>query len=180
MQPQERQHLIDRLQSSEAQILSLVEGLTPAQWNFRETPARWSIAENIEHLAIFEHFITGAVTKTLQTPAQPDKKLASSEKEPHVLAIASSQNAKLTAREATTPTGRWPAPAEAVSEFRKARAQTIAFVTETGAPLRDHFFPHIALGDLDCFQWLVVLAQHSLRHVTQIEEIKAHPNYPTK
>ena len=39
--------------------------------------------------------------------------------------------------------------------------------------LRSHFFAHVAFGDLDCYQWLVAMGQHTLRHVAQIEEIKA-------
>jgi DinB superfamily len=178
MQPQERQLALNQLQSSETHILALVKNLTPAQWNFHEGPNRWSIAENIEHLAIFEPFIIGAITKALQTPTDPDKNRSTSEKEPDVLAIADSRNAKLTAREAVRPTGRWPNPSEAIAEFRKARAHTIAFATETQAELRNHFFPHISLDDLDCYQWLVVLGQHTLRHTAQIEEVKADPNYP--
>jgi hypothetical protein len=54
----------------------------------------------------------------------------------------------------------------------------VKFAAETDSDLRNHFFPHMAFGDLDCYQWLVVLAQHSLRHALQIEEIKAHPAYP--
>ena len=44
--------------------------------------------------------------------------------------------------------------------------------------LRAHFFPHIAFGDLDCYQWLLLVGQHSLRHALQIEEIKASAGYP--
>jgi hypothetical protein len=65
-----------------------------------------------------------------------------------------------------------------IAEFRKTRARTVAFVTGTQADLREHFFPHVAFGDLDAYQWLVVVAQHGSRHAFQIEEIMAHPDYP--
>ena len=100
MQPHERQLVINQLQSSEILILSLVKDLTPAQWNFRETPNRWSISENIEHLAIFEPFIIGAITKALQTHTDPDENRSTTEKEPHVLAIASSRDSKTSSRPA--------------------------------------------------------------------------------
>jgi hypothetical protein len=45
MEIQERQLVLDQLASSEARLLELVEGLTPEQWSFRETPERSSIAE---------------------------------------------------------------------------------------------------------------------------------------
>jgi hypothetical protein len=179
MQTHERQLVIDKLTSSETLILSLVKDLTPAQWNFREGPNRWSIAENIEHLVVFERFMNEAITKALQCSAEPDKKDEAPAKEPHVLAIAATRaSAKLIAREPVRPSGRWPNPAVLVAEFRKARAHTIAFATETQAHLRDHFFPHISLGDLDCYQWLVVIGQHSYRHALQIEEVKSAPAYP--
>ena len=37
---------------------------------------------------------------------------------------------------------------------------------------------YIAFGDLDCCQWLEVIGQHTLRHVCQIEEVKADPAFP--
>ena len=74
---------------------------------------------------------------------------------------------------------RWVDMGEMVAELRKTRARTMEFVAETQADLRGHFFPHIAFGDLDCYQWLVVLGQHGMRHALQIEEIKADPAYPT-
>ena len=179
MQTHERQLVIEKLQSSETLILSLVNGLTPKQWNFHEGPNRWSIAENLEHLVVFERFMNEAITKSLQSPAEPEKKTAAAENEPHVLTIAGTRSpAKLIAREPVRPTGRWPNPAILVAEFRKARAQTIDFATETQAHLRDHFFPHISLGDLDCYQWLVLLGQHTYRHALQIEEVKSAPAYP--
>jgi len=179
MQTQERELVIDKLTSSETLILSLVKDLTPAQWNFHEGPNRWSIAENIEHLVLFEHFITEAINKSLQALPEPDKKHAAPAKEPHVLAIAATRDsAKLIAREAVRPSGRWPDPAVMVAEFRKVRAQTIAFAETTECHLRDHFFPHISLGDLDCYQWLVLLGQHTYRHALQIEEVKSAPAYP--
>ena len=57
-------------------------------------------------------------------------------------------------------------------------AAMLAFATQTQAELRDHFFPQIAFGDLDCYQCLVVLGKHAARHVLQIEEIKADPAIP--
>jgi uncharacterized damage-inducible protein DinB len=175
---QERQFAVEQLASSEARLLELVSGLTDEQWNFREAPERWSIADNIEHLVVFEGFIRSAIAKTLEGAAEPEKKAEVGAKEPFVLGIANGRSNKLVAREAVRPTGRWPDRNELVSELQKTRAVTVAFVEQTEAKLRDHFFPHISLGDLDCYQWLVVLGQHSTRHTFQIEEIKADLAFP--
>jgi hypothetical protein len=178
MKAQERQVVLEQLEASEARVLEVIAGLTPAQWEFREMPERWSIADNVEHLVVFEGFIRSAIAKTLEGAAEPGKKADVGAKEPLVLGVANGRCNKLIAREVVRPTGRWPDRSELVRELQKTRAVTVAFAAETEADLRGHFFPHIAFGDLDCYQWLVVLGQHSVRHVFQIEEIKAHAAFP--
>ena len=178
MEAHERQLVLDQLASGEARLLEVIDGLTPAQWRFRETPERWSIAENIEHLILFEHFITGVIAQKLTTSPEPEKKLHAADKEPLVLGLANTRNIKFNARAVNLPTGRWPDTAELIAELRKVRASTLVFAAETQANLRDHFFAHVAFGDLDCYQWLVLLGQHSVRHALQIEQIKADPAYP--
>ena len=167
----ERKFVLDQLAASEARLLGLTEGLSPEQWRFREDAERWSIAEIVEHLVVFEGFIIGAVTNSLRGPAELEKMALAAAKEPLVLGLATSRGAKLKAREATRPVGRWVDGVELVAEFRSARARTLKFAAETECDLRGHFFPHIVFGDLDCYQWLVALGQHTLRHCLQIEEI---------
>ncbi len=179
MEADERQFVLDQLAASEADLLQLVEGLSPAQWAFRETPDRWSIAEVIEHLVVFEDFILGVITRSLAEQPQPEKKAHAPGKEHLVLGLVASRNTRFKAREAALPKGRWPDPVELIAEFRAARARTCAFAAETQANLRDHFFPHIVFGDLDCYQWLVVLGTHGSRHALQIREIMSHPAYPS-
>ena len=178
MEIQERQLVLDQLAASEARLLELAEGLTPGQWSFRETPERWSIAEIVEHVIAFENFVTRAIAETMEGPAEPHKKALAAAKDPWVQGLANSRNTKFNARESVRPVGKWPDTTELINELRTIRARTIAFAGETQADLRNHFFPHIAFGDLDCYQWLVVLGQHAARHALQIEEIKAHPAYP--
>ncbi len=178
MESHERQLVLDQLAKSEARLLDLVDGLTPAQWNFREAPERWSIAENIEHVIVVENFIGRKIPELLEQPAEPDKRAMAAGKESKVLGLANARSVRFTAREAVRPNGRWPDAAELIEELRKTRARTVAFAAKTQADLRDHFFAHIAFGDLDCYQWLVLLGQHGARHALQIEEIKADPAYP--
>jgi hypothetical protein len=182
MGPDERQLVLDQLDSSESRLLALLDGLTPAQGSFRESPERWSIAENVEHLAVFEDFIRQAIATAVATaPAEPpgSARLPTvAAKDPLVLSVADARNATFIARDATRPTGRWPDPADLIAHLRAARARTLAFAAETGADLRNHFFAHIAFGDLDCYQWLLLLGHHTLRHIRQIELVMAHPAYP--
>ena len=174
---QERQFVIDNLNSSEQRLLELVNGLSRAQWHFHESPERWSIAENVEHCILVEGAVTRVICAALNHPAEPEKKVAAPAKEPFVLGVAGRVR-KLEALEALRPTGRWPDAEEMVRKLRTLRAQSLAFAQQTDADLRNHFLPHQALGDLDCYQWMVVMALHGARHAAQIEAIKADPNYP--
>ena len=64
-------------------------------------------------------------------------------------------------------------PARFIDGFLTRRAATLQFVRETGKALHHHFAPLGPLGDLDGYQWLLLLASHTERHVAQIEEVKA-------
>jgi DinB superfamily len=180
METRERQFVLEELTSSEARLLELVDGLTPQQWNFRETLDRWSIAGIIEHLILFENFILGAIAAVLTAPAEPGKKALAAGKDPLVLGLADTRSTRIQAREALRPIGNWPDADERIAELRKTRARTMTFAAETDADLRNHFFPHLAFGDLDCYQWLVVLGRHGARHALQIAQIKADPAYPRR
>lgn len=177
---EERQAVIEQLAASEAQLLARVDGLSPAQWKFRETSERWSIAENVEHLVVFEGFIRGTIMKLSDEAPEPEKMTLAAEKQPLVQGVWDSRRGKLQAREPMRPTARWVDGEELVAEFRKVRAETIKFAAETGCDLRGHFFPHIAFGDLDCYQWLEVMAQHTLRHCVQIEKILGNTAFPAE
>ena len=179
MQPEERQFVLDHLAKSQAHILRLVEPLTPAQWHFHESPERWSIAENIEHCILTEHAVTGIIQGALAKPAQPEKMAEAPGKEGFVKRVSTpSPSMRLVAMEPLQPTGRWPDSADLIQQFNQVREQSVAFTQASEQDLRSHFYPHQALGDLDCYQWLIVLAQHAGRHAHQIEAVQASPAYP--
>ncbi len=100
----EREFLVAELEGSEARLLRAVDGLSAAQWNFREAPERWSIAEIVEHLVVFEEFIRGAVQRVLLDAGEPEKRAAAGAKESLVLGLAESRGTRFVAREATR---RW-------------------------------------------------------------------------
>jgi hypothetical protein len=178
MNPDEREFVVGELAASEARLLEVVRGLTAEQWRFREGPERWWTAEVVEHLVVWESFMLGAVRGALEGPAEPEKQAAAVGKNPLVFGLAQSRDKRLKAREAAQPTGRWSDFGEMLGEFQVRRAATIAFAESTQADLRGHFFAHITFGDLDCYQWLVVMGQHTLRHVAQIEEIIRSAEFP--
>jgi hypothetical protein len=178
MTSDERQVVLDLLDSSEARVVELTAVLSPAQWHFQETPERWSIAGNIEHMVVFENFILGVVQDLLKQAPEPSRAAGVAEKERMVMAIGHVRERRISARDAMLPQGRWIDMAEMMEEFRDIRERVRTFAAEAQGDLRNHFFAHRSLGDLDAYQWLLVVGQHRARHALQIEQVMAHPNYP--
>ena len=61
---------------------------------------------------------------------------------------------------------------ELLGAFVTAREATMQFALETQEDLRSHFATHPLFGDLDCYQWLMLIASHCERHRKQIEECR--------
>ena len=181
MQAHEMEAVVDAQRESETRLLAMVYGLTKEQWRFREAPERWSIAENVEHLVLFERFIRDAVERALTGDAANEERRAEVRaKTPLVAELAKARDQqRFTARAVTTPTGRRTDFDAMVAEFSRERAQTISFTRQAAtADLRGHFFAHTVFGDLDAYQWLMLLATHVDRHILQIKQVKADKNWP--
>jgi len=176
MEESERQKVVDQFIASEKHLLGLVEGLSPAQWGFQTAPDRWSIAQIVEHVMAVEARITGAMKKmTAQAPAEgvrsavPDERLWKG---------VPDRTTKLQAPPPVHPAGKFAETSEMLKEFQALRARTIELALTTEARLRHYLIPHMAFGEIDLYQWLIVLSLHGTRHAGQIAEIKADPGFP--
>jgi len=175
----ERERAMSELHATRKLFLDAVDGLSEAQWNFKPTPDRWSVAEAAEHIAVSEDMIFSLVTqKIMQSPAEPDKREKVKGRDETILQMLVDRSHKAQAPEQLRPTHRWPTRQELVDHFKESRDKTIAYVDHTQDALRDHFFDHPAFGTMDGYQWILLISGHSNRHVLQINEVKADPNFP--
>src|SRR6187397_2152487 len=71
---EERQRAVKYLKETEQAFLTAINGVSDAQWKFKATPDRWSIAETAEHIVSAEELIWGRVTEMMKAPATPDKR----------------------------------------------------------------------------------------------------------
>jgi DinB family protein len=85
---------------------------------------------------------------------------------------------RFAAPEILVPTGRLP-DEQLLPEFEAARQRSRDFAASTQADLRSHFFKHPIFGDLDLYQWLLMVAAHCDRHRVQSEEVIASEGFPT-
>ncbi|MCW5980055.1 MAG: DinB family protein [Bryobacteraceae bacterium] len=178
----ERDRALSSLHASRKMFLDEVADLSGAQWNFKPGPDRWSIAECAEHIALSEDALFQLVSeKVLKSPPDPSKNTeAQRAKDAQVLDAIPDRAVRAQAPEFLRPAGKWSTREDLIAHFKQSRGRTIAFADNTDASLRDHFAPHPAVGELDAYQWILLISAHSERHVAQIREVKAAPNYPSR
>ena len=177
--PQERDLLLDLLGSSERALLASIVGLTPAQWDFRPGAGSWSIAQCAEHLALSEDGLREMVRGQILASAPSVEKESSTRARDGVIVSAMRDRSHRSRTfDFLEPRSVAATPAEFIASFLGKRARTIEYVRQTQDALHHHFAPLGPLGELDAYQWLLLLASHTERHVQQIEEIKRSGRYP--
>lgn len=176
---QDRELVIKQLQASRQKFIKSVEGLSEAQLKFKPAPERWSVAEVAEHITLTEAFLFGIVTNNvLKAPVTPNKERKVSDQD--VMTQMTDRSQKAQAPEPAKPTGKFPTLAATLEEFEKERARTIEFVKTTPIDLRSQFAGFGPGREIDGLQWFLVISGHADRHVAQINEVKADPNFPKK
>jgi len=177
--PQEREFALSQFETTRANFLKSIAGLSQKQWTFKPAPDRWSVAEVAEHITVSESTIMGLIRKQIMTsPAAPEKREQVKGKDQMLLQRMPDRSHKAQAPEMLRPTGRWATQADLTKAFEDARKSNMDYIRTTNDDLRDHFFDHPAFGTLDGYQWLLLISAHSARHTAQIEEVKADPNFP--
>ncbi|HYC59873.1 MAG TPA: DinB family protein [Thermoanaerobaculia bacterium] len=171
----EREKLVQELERTREKFLKSVEGLSEAQWNYKTSPEKWSIAQCAEHIAASESLIRGAVVKAIAEPLPADAK--DLVKDEMVQKFMVDRSKKFNAPEPLVPSDRYGSPAAAVDAFRTERAETLK-LAQSDAEMRKHALEHPGFGMLDAYGWMLFLSTHTERHTLQIEEVKANADFP--
>lgn len=172
----ESESIQTRLAETQRLVQQTVAGLSPAQLEYRPEGGRWSVAENLEHITVVEQRIVKGLERTLETPADATKKAALTDDE--ITSKVDTVMEPLIAPDAVRPASRWPST-DLLKEFDAARQHTVEFAADLGGKdLRHHFMAHPYFGELDGYQWLIVIASHAVRHCRQCEAVKACAEYP--
>jgi len=173
----ERDRALQYLESTEKNVLEATEGLSQAQWNFKPTPDRWSVAQVMEHIAAAEDFIRDNLVKekVMVSPSGPPGRDVKTTDDA-VVAMVPDRTHKAQAPEPLVPSNRFGSPDGSVKHFVESRATTEQFLkTTTG--LRDHVMDG-PVGKMDGYEFVLFIAAHCERHTKQINEVKADPNFP--
>ncbi|HWZ45014.1 MAG TPA: DinB family protein [Candidatus Saccharimonadales bacterium] len=175
MTPSERDFALNQLDQTRERLLRAAQGLSREQLLYRPEPGRWSVADNVEHLVVAEGRLIGLMEKLLQEP--PDLITRSALDDGQVVAKVGTVESRVQSPEHALPTSRWSTE-DLLPEFEKTRQRTRNFVSTTDGDLRHHFVRHFLFGDLDCYQWFLLIGAHCNRHSAQSEAVIASPGFP--
>jgi DinB superfamily len=173
----DKERAMQYLEKTKKDIEDATRGLSTAQWNFKAGPDRWCIAQVMEHIAAAEDLIRGMIAdQGMKAPAgEPGRDMRKTDDA--VVAMIPDRSHKAQAPEPLKPTNRYGSPEEAVKHFLSSRAETEEFLNNTSG-LRQHVSDSPMGMKLDCYEWILFLTAHSERHLKQILEVKADPNFP--
>jgi hypothetical protein len=169
----DRQRLVAHLEMTESWLVSELAGLSDAQLRYRPAPDAWSIADVVEHLAIAEPQYWKQLQDSLKQPANGYKSAAT---DAAILWYGIDRTNRQRTGEARVPQQKF-AVAESLASFRKLRAEMLEVAKNSQDDMRVR---KLLEGNMDVYQWFLMISTHSQRHILQIREVKAHAGYPKK
>jgi DinB superfamily len=169
----DRTAAVAKLEATRDAFHQAVSGLSHEQARFKSSPERWSVEEIVEHVAVAEHGMFRFISEFHEISDHPHEAESAASLE----RTRDRKKMPLDAPERSQPKARYPNVGVALSQFIENRNRTIEFVKNCQDDLRLRIIKHPAglVNGVDC---LKILTGHPLRHVAQIDEVKADPAFP--
>ena len=157
-----------------------IERLSESQWSCKCDETAWSAAQCVEHLTEVETGVNARI-QALLSEGFSDPQLCAEAQGKERLILKAIPNRTRRAQAPRQPAGSasFSAQVHAANSFKEVRAHTLQFAQTTPHELEKYVFPHFVFGQLNIFQWLLMLSLHCERHTAQIQEIKANPGFTT-
>ena len=161
--------LLERLHAGRDEFLSACDGVTPDQAIARPAAGGWSILECAEHVVLVEAVLFGGVARSAAPlPEGPLRNI-----EARIIERGTDRSRKFEAPEGVRPAARFTALPDALDAFRRARAETIEWVSAYDQDLRRCTAPHPVFGPVTGYEMLLVIAVHPSRHALQVRDLRA-------
>jgi DinB superfamily len=169
----DRQRLLEHLHMTEGWLTTELEGLSPAQLRYRMSPESWTIMDVVEHLAVAEPQYWQQLRQSLERPAVQGYTPEATDAD--ILWYGIDRSRRQKTGEARVPSGKFADVKDSFGAFRTLRATMLELAKGTGEDLRGRA---LIDGNMDVYQWFLMISSHAQRHVLQIREIKESPGYP--
>jgi hypothetical protein len=175
---QERKSAEKFLSESEASALTTVSKLSEAQLKFKPAPDKWSVEECMMHIAASETVLWGIVDGTMKAPANPEKRAEIKWSDEEVMKNFADRTNKVKTFPPLEPQNSgFNSASGAGASFKENRDKLIKYVNTTNDDLRNHV-TKLEAGYFDSYQMVLFIGAHTNRHVAQMKEVMADPNFP--
>ncbi len=170
--------LLDYYQKTFATLKNSVEGLSPAQLQFKPAADRWSISECLEHIVLTERTLFDFSKKAMESPANPERRAEVKVTDEAVIDGINDRSHKAKAGAELTGKGIYNSPRQALEALQNDRKAIFSYIDNVAADdLRSHISDS-PFGPIDAYQWFLFIPGHTSRHTLQINEVKADKNFP--
>jgi hypothetical protein len=177
LSPEEKEKAARYLAEARNGLAEAIKGLSAPQASFKPAPTQWSIAVIVEHLGIVGNRVLERLESLSQgppaSPGRDNEAFAA-----RLASIMTNRSFKAQAPPSIHPTGTLDLKAAYHQFLEVDRLMGNALHTMPG--LREHTLPHPFLGELDGYDWILVFAGHTIRHLEQIREVKESRNFPNE
>jgi hypothetical protein len=170
----DRERLVAHLEMTAGWLEDELSNLSPAQLEFRRTPDTWSILENLEHLVLVGPIYWDDLQRAVKgKPSALDLR----EGDANILWYGVNRSFRERALTSESPAGTLRDVAAGLAAYRTHHARLLEYARSTKDDLRHRF---VERQRCDAYQWALLISTHAQRHILQIREVKAAPNFPAK
>ena len=170
----ERQRLVAHLEMTGAWLPDEVSGLSTAQLQFRPAPGRWNVLEVVEHLAISNPIYWNVLHEAMK---KPPRRSSSTGTDEGILWYGIDRTQREKAIPAEDAKGQLREISAALKALRDLHEEMLRYARTSNDDLRAHY---VERQGSDAYQWFLLISTHEQRHILQIRELKAHPDFPKK
>ena len=169
MNTDEKQEMLKMLATGRDALTAAVAGTTEDLAGRSPGPGRWSVLQCVEHVSVAEDYLYSQITSSQPAEKPIIRKL----REAAIRERGLDRTRTVQSPSEAIPTGRFHSLADALQHFLAGREQTMRFVEACPDDLRARLTTHPIIGSVNCYEMLLMMAVHPLRHAKQIEEIRA-------
>ena len=168
--------LLEYLDTKRSSMLAAATAVPAGDWGTRPAPDRWSVAEVCWHL----HRVETGVARLVRMRADESRAQGhpAEDETSSVLGRLDGRGVQDRSRPIEAPPQvapkENPTADRAVQLLAESRGLLRAAIADAdGVALGRMTHPHPALGELDLYQWILLIGQHEERHTGQIVETAA-------
>lgn len=176
---EERAMAVAKLTETHEKMMKTLDGLSEAQLNYKADPESWSIAECVEHLTISENGFGEMLKGAMSTTPDENMSAAATMTDDEIYAMMISREKKVKTSEPMEPSGKFGNYEETLANLITKRTEHIEYLKTTDDDFRSHY-QEMSFGTVDAYQMVLMMAGHTERHTSQIEEIMADEGFPTE